>query len=605
MAPAPIQDSFPERRKSRPALQLSLSGIAVSALVSLYVVINLAGGDWLPFPGHSAHRVPIHAQKVLSECASLKAKPGVSASFAQRGKSDRFEPASARPQLIRNATIWTGRKDGTHVVRGDILLEGGLIKAVGPIPKKLLAQFGDDLVQTDVNGAWVTPGIFDLHSHLGVGSVPELRGSLDDNSLKGIAQPWLRSLDGINVFDSALALSISGGVTSSLIFPGSANAIGGQAYVIKLRRTEEGSPMSMVLEPPFSLNKTSPTDPPHWRHMKHATGENPSRVYDVFKNGFAGTRMDTMWAFREAYNEARKVMNAQNEYCAKAEAGLWEGLAAEVPNDIKWEALVDVLRGKVKLNIHSYSPSDWDGLARLTHEFKFHIAAIHHAHSSYLVPQLLEKFYGGKPAVAMFATNARQADEAYRGSEFAPKLLNEDGFRIIMKSDHPVLDSRYLVWEAQQAHRYGLPLNKALQAVTTTPADVAGFGHRLGYVQTGYDADIVVWDSHPLSLGATPSQVYIDGIPQIEKPVKVPKPEALQHPPKAPSWDKEAKDAVKYRGLPPLKGNKAEEVILYNIKSVWERQPNGRFVEVQAESQVSKNGRPQYDSIMHFADGEL
>lgn len=210
--------------------------------------------------------------------------------------------------------------------------------------------------------------------------MPELRGSLDDNSLKGIAQPWLRSLDGINVFDSALALSISGGVTSSLIFPGSANAIGksdttlerlalpdefgspgGQAYVIKLRRTEEGSPMSMVLEPPFSLNKTSPTDPPHWRHMKHATGENPSRVYDgmflvfevllvqLFKNGFAGTRMDTMWAFREAYNEARKVMNSQNEYCAKAEAGLWEGLAAEVPNDIKWEALVDVLRGKVKV----------------------------------------------------------------------------------------------------------------------------------------------------------------------------------------------------------------------------------------------------------------
>lgn len=259
----------------------------------------------------------------------------------------------------------------------------------------------------------VLSGIFDLHSHLGVGSVPELRGADDVNSLKGIAQPWLRSLDGINVFDSALKLSISGGVTSSLIFPGSANAIGksasvrkritfterpdfqgGQAYVIKLRTTEEGSPMSMVLEPPFSLNKTSPTDPPHWRHMKHATGENPSRVYggkllvlraslvQQLKVRFEGTRMDTMWAFREAYNEARKLMNAQDEYCAKAEAGLWKGLAAEVPKDIKWEALVDVLRGKVKvrkpelldkpttygnyqLNIHSYSPSDWDGLARV------------------------------------------------------------------------------------------------------------------------------------------------------------------------------------------------------------------------------------------------
>ncbi|KAG8977393.1 hypothetical protein FRC05_001791 [Tulasnella sp. 425] len=610
MAPAPTQDLFAERKSGRSAHKLSITGVALSAtLVSLYVVINLAGGDWFPFPGHSAHRVPVYAQTVLSECASVKAKPGVSASFTKRIKSDRFEPAVAPPQLIRNATIWTGRKDGTHVVRGDILLQGGLIKAVGSVPKKLLAEFGSDLIQIDANGAWVTPGIFDLHSHLGVGSVPELRGADDVNSIKGIAQPWLRSLDGINVFDSALKLSISGGVTSSLIFPGSANAIGGQAYVIKLRQTEEGSPMSMVLEPPFSLNKTSPTDPPHWRHMKHATGENPSRVYD-------GTRMDTMWAFREAYNEARKVMNAQDEYCAKAEAGLWKGLAAEVPKDIKWEALVDVLRGKVKvrmpelldkpttdgnyqLNIHSYSPSDWDGLARLTHEFKFHIAAIHHAHSAYLVPQLLEKFYGGKPAVAVYK------QEAYRGSEFSPKLLNEGGFRVIMKSDHPVMDSRYLLWEAQQAHHYGLPLNKALQAVTTTPADVAGFGHRLGYVQPGYDADIVVWDSHPLSLGATPQQVFIDGIPQIEKSVKVPKPEALQQPPKTPNWDKEAKEAVKYRGLPPLKGDNAEEVILYNIKSAWERQSSGRFVEVQAEPQVTKDNRTWYDSIMHFAEGEL
>ncbi|KAG9004989.1 hypothetical protein FRB90_010626, partial [Tulasnella sp. 427] len=481
---------------------------------------------------------------------------------------------------------------------GDILLEGGLIKAVGSVSKKLLADLGSNLVQVDVNGAWVTPGIFDLHSHLGVASVPELRGSEDDNSLKGIAQPWLRSLDGINVFDSALALSISGGVTSSLIFPGSANAIGGQAYVIKLRQTEEGSPMSMVLEPPFSLNKTSPTDPPHWRHMKHATGENPSRVYH-------GTRMDTMWAFREAYNEGRKLVKAQDAYCAQAEAGLWEGLAPEVPKDIKWEALADVIRGKVKLNIHSYSPSDWDGLARLTHEFKFHIAAIHHAHSSYLVPELLEKFWGGKPAVAMFATNARQTDEAYRGSEFAPKLLNEAGFKVIMKSDHPVLDSRYLVWEAQQAHYYGLPLNKALQSVTTTPAEVAGFGHRLGYVQPGYDADIVVWDSHPLALGATPQQVYIDGIPQVTKPMKVPKSAALQLPPKTPKWDKEAKKAVEYRGLPPLKGDKAEGVLLYNIKSAWIRQPDNRFTEAQAKSRFLKNGGIEYDGVMYFADGDL
>lgn len=179
--------------------------------------------------------------------------------------------------------------------------------------------------------------------------------------MKGLTLPWLRSLDGINVYDEAFKLSVSGGVTTSLVLPGSADAIGGQAFVIKLRPTAEGSPSSLVLEPPFSLNGTNPTDAPHWRHMKHAAGENPSRVYSGESPSLApppsclrlewsqGTRMDTMWAFRQAYEEARKLKNAQDAYCAQADAGLWKGLAAEVPKDLKWEALVDVLRGKVKV----------------------------------------------------------------------------------------------------------------------------------------------------------------------------------------------------------------------------------------------------------------
>ncbi|KAG8892176.1 hypothetical protein FRB99_002905, partial [Tulasnella sp. 403] len=427
-----------------------------------------------------------------------------------------------------------------------------------------------------------------------------LRGTADTNSFKGLTLPWLRSLDGINVFDEAFRLTVSGGVTTSLVLPGSADAIGGQAFVLKLRPTDEGSPSSMVLEPPFSLNKTRPTDPPHWRHMKHATGENPSRVY-------SGTRMDTMWAFRQAYNEAQKLKQAQDEYCMKAELGLWDGLPEHPPNDLKWEALTDVLRGKVKVNIHSYSPSDFDGLVRLSNEFKFHPAAIHHAHHAYLVTPLLEKFYGGKPAVALFATNARYKQEAYRGSEFAPKILNEAGFQVVMKvawmdslhagsSDHPVLNSRFLLYEAAQAHYYGLPANKAIQAVTTTPAALAGFAHRLGYIQPGYDADIVVWDSHPLSLGATPHQVYIDGIPQITNPVRLEKPRAFQNVPKTPDWEKEAKDAIKYQGLPPLKGSESHSVVFTNIRSIWERNEFGKLTEVLAGLD---------DGVMYFVDGAL
>ena len=114
----------------------------------------------------------------------------------------------------------------------------------------------------------------DLHSHIGVGSSPSLSGSADTNSHNGLIQPWLRSLDGLNTHDDSYQLSISGGVTTALVLPGSANAIGGQGFVIKLRPTAEKSPSSMLLEPHFTLNGTSVdySIPPRWRQIKHACG---------------------------------------------------------------------------------------------------------------------------------------------------------------------------------------------------------------------------------------------------------------------------------------------------------------------------------------------
>lgn len=171
------------------------------------------------------------------------------------------------------------------------------------------------------------------------------------------------------------------------------------------------------------------------------------------------------------------------------------------------------------------------------------------------------------------------------------------------------------MYEAAQAHLYGLPANKALQSVTTTPAVTAGFGHRLGYVRPGYDADIVVWDSRgwspsttasyscisdvqttdPLSLGATPRQVFIDGIPQLSQPVVSHKPEHFLKVPKTPSWDKEAQETIKHRGLPPLRGHKHQRVAFTNIGSIWERDDAGALAEVVAEHR---------DGVVMFVDGE-
>ncbi|KAI0930402.1 hypothetical protein AcV5_007126 [Taiwanofungus camphoratus] len=341
----------------------------------------------------------------------------------------------------------------------------------------------------------------------------------------------------------------------------------GQGFTIKLRKTAERSPSSMLLEPPYQINSSflETSGRPRWRQMKHACGENPSRVY-------GSTRMDTIWAFREAYNQAKQIKDAQDQYCMNALAGRWDVLDnTPFPEDLQWESLVDVLRGRVKVQIHCYETVDLDDIVRLSNEFQFPIAAFHHAHEAYLVPDVLKQAYDHPPAVAMFAANARYKREAYRGSEFAPRILAQHGLRVVMKSDHPVLDSRYLLYEAQQAYVYGLPENLAIAAVTSTPAEIMGMGHRIGYVKEGWDADLVVWDSHPLALGATPRQVFIDGIPQLESPHTITKPAVFQQKPKVPNFDKEAADAVKYEGLPPLEPKKAEtDVVLFiNVKNVF------------------------------------
>ncbi|CAE6350761.1 unnamed protein product [Rhizoctonia solani] len=555
MLPSPNSAS-----QRKPVATLKLNTLGLVALGSIgFLAYNVLNLPHIP----KAHPLPPHALESISKCKSLNLKPGPPKSFWSRTESERWEPGTPSI-LIQNATIWTGGNHGDEVLLGDILLDKGIIKAVGRVPPGLLDSIGNKLVVKNVQGAWVSPAINDMHSHLGVDSVPELQGASDTNSFKAPTMPYLRSLDAFNTHDTAFALSRSGGVATALILPGSADNIGGQAFVVKIRKTSHGGPSSMVLEPPATLHingTRGEADGVRWRHMKHACGENPSRVYKQ-------TRMDSIWEFRKAYNSAREVKQNQDAFCALD----WS--KESFPEDLQFEALVDVLRGRVKVNIHCYQAVDMDGIVRLTNEFKFPVAAFHHAHEAYLVPDLIKSAWGDvPPAVALFATNARYKYEAYRGSEFAPKILHDNGLKVVMKSDHPVLNSRYLLYEAAQAHYYGLPAGPALSSVITTPAEVAGFGHRLGRVQNGYDADIVVWDSHPLTLGATPQQLYIDGIAQISDPVVVSKPNTFQRIPATPDWGSAPEEAIKYDGLPPLQSSSGKDqsqtVVFTRVKDVW------------------------------------
>ncbi|KAG2041106.1 hypothetical protein BDR03DRAFT_1089407 [Suillus americanus] len=470
----------------------------------------------------------VRRSQILSKCAYTQARPGPPPHFHARIQSDRYAE-NTKPILVRNATIWTAANDGHEVLTGDLLMHRGLVKAIGDVPLSMIQQLELENVNleiVDAHGAWVTPGIVDLHSHIGVGSAPELDGVDDTNSYKAPILPWLRSIDGLNTHDASYELAMAGGVTTAQILPGSADNIGGQAFIMKLRPTSERSPSSMLLEPPYTLNGShfDHSLTPRWRHMKHACGENPSSAYDI-------TRLDSGWNFRAAYDHARKLRDVQDAFCAKAESNSWDDLAGKTfPEDLQWESLVDVLRGHVKLAVHCYEAIDLDGIVRLTNEFEFPVASLHHAGETYLVPELLKKTW----------------------------------------SDHSVINSRYLLHEAAQAHYYGLDPALALLSVTYTPAVAMGMGHRIGMLKPGYDADIAIWSSHPLSLASTPTQVYIDGIPQLSLPSRYIAKGPIT-PPRTPNFDSEKVAAVAYEGIPPLEPRSVKRALFVNVSGLYMR----------------------------------
>ncbi|KAF5347941.1 hypothetical protein D9756_010123 [Leucocoprinus leucothites] len=537
----PSPPPYPGSQRS-PHLKLVLRILTLSFVALVYFgfthhYIDVGTTDRSRFQTVTRPDILAHRQSLVDQCRNIHSPAGPSPDFdpATRldndGRSERFVEGT-KPTLIRNAKIWTGHDDGKEVIRGDVLLDRGLVVDVGKTHDKHLQDLkGLDVI--DAKGRWVTPGLVDLHSHIGVDSSPHLDGAADTNSRKAPILPWLRSIDGINTHDRAFELTVSGGVTTVQVLPGSANNIGGQAFIIKLRPTSEKSTISKVLEPPQTLiTPSSNVSHLHWRHMKHACGENIDRVHSQ-------VRMDAAWNFRQAYHTANDIKNAQDAFCDAVEAEEWDAVDGKsLPEDYQWESLVDILRGKV----------------RLSNEFKFHVHSFHHGGDTHLVPDLLKKTFcvmiqGGAPTIALFASNARKKREAYRNSEFAPRILAANNISVVMKSDHPVLNSRYLLYEAQQAHYYGLSTELALASVTTTPAKAAGMSHRVGFLSK----DVVIWDSHPLAIGATPAQVIIDGIHQLSSPHVNTKPFLLQRPPKTPNFDKEARETIEYDGLPPLR----------------------------------------------------
>ncbi|KAL2206186.1 carbohydrate esterase family 9 protein [Sarocladium strictum] len=461
----------------------------------------------------------------LQTCKKLRHKPQ-DPQGAGREKNARYLDGG-KPTLIKNATIWVGEpvkgtsaKDahagkGWEWTRGDVLLQYGLIQKVEAEISS--SSVPDDTITYQAHGRPLTAGIIDMHSHVGVYPLPALQGSDDGNEMSDNITPWARSIDAILPFDVQFQVIKSGGVTTSLVLPGSGNNMGGEAYLVKHAvgkpdGRKELSARDLLADPEQN-----------WRYMKMACGENAKRVHSdqVF------SRMGESYSFRHAFEQASELVQKQNDWCDKAEALGVESMQEYLPQQIAWESLGAALRGQVHINTHCYTVPDLEAMVDHTNEFKFPVRAFHHAHQTFLVPEILKRTWGGRaPSSAIFADNMYYKTESYIGSEHAGKYLYDEGLTPVYVSDNPVLNAQHVLFEAAKGYKYGLPYHAALASVTTAPAEDLGMGQRMGKVKSGFDADVVVWDSDPLSVGAAPVQVWIDGTSQFDDPVELSKPYA-------------------------------------------------------------------------------
>lgn len=505
-------------------------GLRVFALACLAFIVYAQWRQISPKSSSGSSGSLLSIEKLrddLEVCSKLKSKPKDPIG-AGRHRNARYIDGH-KPTLIKNATIWIGEPaEGTSAedarvgigyswVSGDVYLEHGLIKAV---KKDIdISTLSSDTLIWEAKGRRLTTGIIDMHSHSGVDNIPELVGNEDTNELSSDITPYVRSIDGLDPTDHQLEVIKSGGVTTSLVLPGSGNNIGGEAFVIKhaigqADGRNETSAADMLADPDRN-----------WRYIKMACGENAKRVYGKAGERGPTSRLGESWEFRHAFEQAAEFVRAQDDWCAAAGTLGIEKMDSYLPQDLKWETLGAVLRGQVHVNTHCYTIPDLEAFVDHTNEFKFAIRAFHHAHQTFLVPEILKRAWGDSPpASALFADNMWYKAEAYIGSEYAGKILYENGLTPIYVSDNPVLNAQHVVFEAAKAFGYGLPYYVAMASVTTAPAERLGFGQRLGKVKPGFDADVVVWDSDPLSVGATPVQVWIDGTAQYEHPVELEKP---------------------------------------------------------------------------------
>lgn len=390
--------------------------------------------------------------------------------------------------LIFNGKLLT--MSGTDYENGYILCNNGKILAIGEDIKELEKILSPDTKWIDCQGSYVLPGFVDAHCHVGIWEDAVGFEGDDGNESTDPVTPHLRAIDAIYHADRAFVEAYEGGVTTVVTGPGSANVIGGQFAAVKTygRCVDE-----MLIKEPVA--------------MKVAFGENPKTVYNE-KHLSPMTRMATAAILRENLLKAKEYKEQWEDYYKNTEE-------LDKPElDFKLEALLGVLNKKIPLKAHAHRSDDILTAIRIAREFDVNIT-LDHCTEGYLIKDILAE--KGLPAIVGPMLTDRSKIELRNQSVKTPAILSKQGIKLAIMTDHPCVPIQHLCLSAAIAVREGMDDAEALKAITINAAEIVGIADRVGSLEKGKDADIVIYDGHPFELKSKVQKTIINGSVVFER----------------------------------------------------------------------------------------
>ena len=420
-----------------------------------------------------------------------------------------YAAPTAKPTLLQNATILTG--DGRRLDDTNLLLAGGKIVWVGK------GEVPTAAVIVDATGRWVTPGLIDVHSHLGVYPSPGVAAHSDGNEATAPVTAEVWAEHSIWPQDPGFTRALAGGVTAMQILPGSANLFGGRGVTIKN-------------VPSLSYQAMKFPGAPHG--LKMACGENPKRVYGN-RNQSPSTRMGNVAAYRSAWIRAERYQAdwdrynqavadaANNSAAANSNAAMADALLTNTPpkRDLELETLAGALRGDILVHMHCYRADEMLTILDMAKEFGYQVGTFHHGVEAYKVAEALAE---NGVCGALWADWWGFKIEAYDGIQENIALVDRPtGGCAIVHSDSDEGIQR-LNQEAAKAmvrgNRAGMniPPERAIRWITSNAAKSLGIEEITGTIAPGMMADVVLWNQDPFSVYAKPLRVYVDGVLRYE-----------------------------------------------------------------------------------------